>query len=165
MMTLPENVELPERPYIYVPFTVRMDQMQQPADQGFPQLFDYLARHGLKPAGAPFYNYRRINMEDTLDVEAGIAVEAPAAEEGSVKAGTLPGGRFMTVTWHGHPDQLITVTGVLIGWSRLTNQPLDQRTEGADDYFACRLELYETEPDVEPDMKKWETRLEFKLKD
>jgi effector-binding domain-containing protein len=165
MMTLPENVERPARPYIYVPFTVRMDEMQKPANEGFPQLFDYLRRHGLQPAGAPFYNYRRINMEDTLDVEAGIPVEAPAAGEGEVRSGTLPGGRFMTVTWHGHPDALITVTGVLIGWSRLTNQPFDQQTQGADDYFACRLELYETEPEIEPDMNKWETRLEFKLRD
>jgi len=165
MMTLPENVERPERPYIYVPFTVPMDQMQQPAEQGFPQLFAYLERHGLQSAGAAFYNYRRINMEQTLDVEAGIPLAAPAAEEGAIKTGMLPAGRYMTVTWHGHPDQLMTVTGVLIGWSRLTNQPFDQQTQGSDDYFACRLEVYESGPDTEPDMNKWETRLEFKLKD
>ena len=165
MMTLPEIVERPARPYIYVPFTVRMSEIQRPANEGFPQLFDHLARHGLKPTGAAFYNYRRINMAETLDVEAGIAVEGPAPEEGAVKTGTLPAGRFMTVTWHGHPDALITVTGVLIGWSRLTEQPFDQRTEGGDDYFACRLEIYESDPDVEPDLNKWETRLEFKLRD
>ena len=165
MLTLPENLDRPERPYIYVPFTVRMNQMQTPAKEGFPALFAHIDKHGLRPAGAPFYNYRRINMAETLDVEAGIALQAPGPEEGDVKTGTLPAGRFMSLTWHGHPDQLMTATGMLIGWSRETEQPFDQRTEGADDYFACRLEMYETDPDEVPDMNEWDTRLEFKLRD
>ena len=37
MLTLPEIIERPAQPYIYVPFTVRMDQMQTPAELGFPQ--------------------------------------------------------------------------------------------------------------------------------
>jgi effector-binding domain-containing protein len=163
MMTLPEITERAEQVYVYVPFTVTMQQMQKPADEGFSQIFPYLDRHGIKPVGAPFYNYRRINMAETLDVEAGIAVERPGPEDGAIRTGTLPGGRFMGVTWHGHPDKLETVTGMLIGWSRLTGQAFDQRTEGADDFFACRLELYETDPAEVPSMDDWVTRLEFKL--
>lgn len=165
MMTLPEITERPAQSYVYVPFTVTMQQMQKPANEGFPQIFDYLARHGLTATGPAFYNYRRINMAETLDVEAGIAVERAGPEEGAVKVGTLPGGRFMGVTWHGHPDRLETVTGMLIGWSRLTLQPFDQWSEGEDDHFACRLELYESDPAEVPDMNKWVTTLAFKLKD
>jgi hypothetical protein len=29
----------------------------------------------------------------------------------------------------------------------------------------CRLELYKTDPAVEPDMNKWETELAFRLAD
>ena len=165
MMTLPEITERKAQSYVYVPFTVTMQQMQRPADEGFPQVFDYIARHGLKPMGPAFYNYRRINMAETLDVEAGIAVERPGPEEGAVKVGELPGGRFMGVTWHGHPDALITVTGVLIGWSNLTRQPFDQWSEGKDDHFACRLELYESDPAEVPNMDEWVTTLAFKLRD
>src|SRR5690606_8394968 len=131
---------------IYVPFTVTMRQMQKPAREGFPLIFAHLEKHGLRPVGAAFYNYLRINMSDTLDVEAGIAVESAGPEEGAVKVGTLPAGRFMGVTWHGHPDALETVTGMLIGWSNLTQQPFDQHSEGKDDFFACRLEIYESDP-------------------
>lgn len=165
MMTLPQITVRTEQTYVYVPFTVTMQQMQRPANEGFPQVFAYVEKHGLKPVGAAFYNYRRINMAETLDVEAGIAVDSAGPEEGVVKVGTLPGGNFMGVTWHGHPDKLETVTGVLIGWSRLTQQPFDQRTEGKDDYFACRLELYESDPAQVPNMDEWVTTLAFKLRD
>jgi effector-binding domain-containing protein len=165
MMTLPEVQTRTATPYIYVPFTVRMDQMQRPAEEGFPQIFAHIEKHGLKPVGAAFYNYRRINMEDTLDVEAGIALEGAAPEEGNVKAGILPAGRFMGLAWHGHPDQLMTVTGMLVGWSRLTGQEFDVEEKADGDHFACRLEIYETDPADEPDMNQWVTTLAFKLRD
>ncbi len=165
MMTLPEITERQAQTYVYVPFTVTMQQMQKPANEGFPQVFDYIARHGLTPVGDAFYNYRRINMAETLDVETGIAVEQAGPEEGAVKVGTLPGGRFMGVTWHGHPDALEKVTGVLIGWSNLTQQPFDQWSEGKDDHFACRLEIYESDPAEVPNMDEWVTTLAFKLRD
>lgn len=165
MLTLPQIIDRAEQPYAFITFTVRMDQMQQPADEGFPALFGHLAEQGIEAVGAPFYNYRRINMSDTLDVEAGVAVSREGEVAGSVRYGTLPGGRFMEMIWHGHPDQLEAVTGLLIGWVRLTNQPLDMVEKPDGDHFRCRLEIYETDPDDEPDMNRWVTRLNFKLAD
>lgn len=165
MMTLPKTEHRSAQSYIYVPFTVTMQQMQRPAEEGFPQLFAYLEKHGLNPVGPAFYNYRRIDMETTLDVEAGIAVDTAGPEEGDVKVGTLPAGRFMGVSWHGHPDALITVTGMLIGWSRLTGQDFDMEARPDGEHFACRLELYESDPAEVPNMDEWVTTLAFKLRD
>ena len=203
MLTLPENIERKPQAYAYVNFTVRMNQMQQPAQEGFPLLFGYLTELGIEPVGAAFYNYRRINMAETLDVEAGVAVGRTGPDSDRVKFGTrpgasgretdkirpgstgfrtvaigtnaegpafmvcrdLPGGRFVTLKWHGHPDKLEKVTGMLIGWLRLTQQPMDMEEKPGGDHFACRLEIYETDPDEEPDMDKWVTELAFKLKD
>jgi effector-binding domain-containing protein len=163
MLTLPEIIDRPAQPYIFVPFTVTMRQMQTPAQEGFPQLFAHLDKHGLKPAGAAFYNYRRIDMASTLDVEAGIPVEAVGPEEGNVRNGTLPAGKFVHQSWTGHPDKLMTVTGMLIGWLKETNQRLDVTEKPDGDHFACRLEIYESDPAEVPDMNDWETVLEFKL--
>ncbi|HWV21930.1 MAG TPA: GyrI-like domain-containing protein [Devosia sp.] len=165
MLTLPRTERRKAQPYIYVPFTVTMQQMQQPARDGFPLITAHLEKHGLKPVGAAFYNYKRINMKDTLDVEAGIAVESLGPEEGRVKNGTLPAGNFIGVSWTGHPDQLITVTGMLIGWINLTQQQLDVEEKPDGDHFACRLEIYESDPAEVPDMEDWVTTLAFKLKD
>jgi len=165
MLTLPKTENRPAQPYIYVPFTVTMQQMQKPANEGFPQVFAHLEKHGLKPVGEAFYNYRRINMAETLDVEAGIAVEALGPEEGNVRNGTLPAGNFIGLSWTGHPDQLITVTGMLIGWVNLTQQKFDVEEKPDGDHFACRLEIYESDPGEVPDMNDWVTTLAFKLKD
>lgn len=165
MLTLPETIDRPAQPYAFIPFTVRMNQMQTPADQGFPQLFAYLDKHGLEAAGAPFYNYRRIDMADTLDVEAGIPLVSAGIDDGAVRVGTLPAGRFMTLAWHGHFDALEQVTGMMIGWARLTNQDFDMHEAPDGDHFACRLEIYETDPSDVPDAKDWVTTLSFKLKD
>lgn len=77
------------------------------------------------------------------------------------------GGGFPAVValdWHGHPDKLEPVTGMLIGWLRLMQQGIDMKERGEGNHFACRLEIYETNPDEEPDMNKWLTRLAFRLK-
>ena len=165
MLTLPEVVERPDRPYAYIPFTVRMNQMQTPADEGFPALFAHLGKAAIRPAGAAFYNYRRIDMSDTLDVEAGVAVDKTGADSGTVRFGTLPAGRYLTVTWHGHPDKLYDVTGLLIGWAKEREHKLDVQEAADGDHFSCRLEIYESDPVEEPDMNKWVTVLEFKLRD
>jgi effector-binding domain-containing protein len=165
MLTLPEIVERAAQPYAYITFQVRMDQMQQPATEGFPAIFALLGQQGITPTGAPFYNYRRIDMATTLEVEAGV----PVAHEGQgaerIKFGVLPAGRFVGLDWHGHPDKLEPVTAVLIGWTRLMQLPFDMEKRADGDHFACRLEIYETDPDDEPDMDKWVTRLAFKLRD
>lgn len=165
MLTLPEIVERPERHYIYVPFTVRMNQMQTPANEGFPQVFGLVGKNGLTEASPAFYNYRRINMAETLDVEAGVAVSQAAGGEGNVKTGVLPAGRYVTLDWIGHPDKLMDVTSMLIGWAKLTGTRFDVREAADGDHFACRLEIYHDGPDTEPDMNKWKTSLEFKLAD
>lgn len=165
MLTLPITEKRQAQPYIYVPFTVTMRQMQKPANEGFPLLFAHLERHRLKPAGPTFYNYRRINMQDTLDVEAGIAVASLGPEEGRVKNGILPAGNFLGLSWTGHPDKLITVTGMLIGWANLTQQRFDMEAKPDGDHFACRLEIYESDPSKVPNMEDWVTTLAFKLKD
>jgi effector-binding domain-containing protein len=165
MLTLPQIIERPAQAYAFMRFTVRMDEMLKPAEDGFPIVFNTLAEQGVHPIGAPFYNYRRINMAETLDVEAGIAVERHGTATQQVQFGTLPAGRFVTLRWHGHPAQLEAVTTMLIGWVKQTARPLDVEERGDGDHFACRLEIYDTDPDEQPDMEQWVTELAFKLKD
>ena len=164
MLTLPMVIERSVQPYAYMNFTVRMDEMQTPAREGFPAIFAHLAEHGIDPVGPAFYNYRRINMSDTLDVEAGVPVREPGQGTDKIQFGTLPAGRYAALTWFGHPDKLEPAAAVLIGWTRQMQMPFDMEERAGSDHFACRLEIYETDPEEEPDMEEWVTHLEFKLK-
>jgi effector-binding domain-containing protein len=164
MLTLPKIIERPAQPYAFITYTVTMQEMTKPADEGFSKLFQWLGANGIEPVAAPVYNYRRINMAETLDVEAGVPVAAVREDDGDIRFGMLPAGRYVELEWHGHFDGLIDATAMLIGWVRLTGHQFDVEEKADGDHFACRLEIYETEPDKLPP-EEWVTRLSFKLRD
>ncbi|MFC7479361.1 hypothetical protein ACFQX7_03820 [Luedemannella flava] len=65
----------------------------------------------------------------------------------------------------GHPDELAGVTGELLSWAEGQGLQFDYRLAEEGEVWACRLEVYHTDPTVEPDMNKWETTLLFRLAD
>ncbi|NMA97210.1 MAG: GyrI-like domain-containing protein [Phyllobacteriaceae bacterium] len=165
MLTAPQIEIRSQSPYAFVHFIVTMNDMQRPANEGFPLLFSTLARQSINPVGPAFYNYRRIDMAGTLDVEAGVAVERAGQDEDDVLFGTLPAGTFANATWHGHPDGLIGATGQLIDWVNEQGLAFDVNAKSDGNHFACRLEIYHSDPVEDPDMNLWQTELAFKLRD
>ncbi|WP_193335925.1 GyrI-like domain-containing protein [Devosia beringensis] len=162
MLTTPIIQDQAARPYAYIDFTVTMAEMKKAADEGFPALFAGLAKLGVAPIAAPFFNYRRIDMARTLDIEVGVPVDRVAAPDGAIKFGELPAGKYAAMTHTGHYDGLYDATAMLIGWAKERGIAWDVVEKGDGDHFACRLEIYETDPSAEPDPAKWETRLLFK---
>ena len=162
MLTIPVIEERAAVAYAYISYDLPMDQMEKPAQEGFPALLAWLRQHGVSPTGAAFYNYRRIDMATTLTVEAGVAVDRAIAGDARVKFGTLPAGQFVTTTYSGHYDGLYDATAMLIGWAKERGIAWDMVQQPDGDHFACRLEIYQTDPSEEPDPTKWVTRLEFK---
>jgi len=162
VLTIPIIQDHAARAYAYIDFTVTMAEIKKAADEGFPALFAGLAKLGVTPIGAPFFNYRRIDMARTLDIEVGVPVDRVVAPEGAIKFGELPAGKYAAMTHTGHYDGLYDATAMLIGWAKERGIAWDvvEKSDGA--HFACRLEIYETDPSAEPDPAKWETRLLFK---
>ncbi|MBF8185389.1 GyrI-like domain-containing protein [Nonomuraea sp. K274] len=160
---MPEIIELPERPYAGVRATITMTTFGVVADR-IGELFGWLAERGATPAGAPFLRYDAINMpEDRLVVEAGVPVTAPVEGEGDIFAGTLPAGRYATVSHHGHPDQLFGVIDGLVKWGAEQGLTWDMTEKDGTEHWGCRLELYNTDPSIEPDPANWDTDLQFRL--
>lgn len=151
------------QPYRGITRHITMSTFDVVADR-FPEIFGWLADRGVEPAGAPFFRYHAIDMENELEVEAGVPVPpnsaVPASDE-DVTAGTLPAGRYVVTEYTGHPDGLQRVTGELLAWAGRQGLEFDEH----DGRWAGRVEFYFTNPAEEPDMNKWETQLAFKLKD
>jgi effector-binding domain-containing protein len=165
MTTTPTIVERTVQPYVGIRRTVTMTSLDQVADS-LPVVFGWLGRRGLAPAGAAFFKFNVIDMERELIVEAGVPV--PSVQPGGdddVLSGVLPAGRFATVTHTGHPDELLQVTADLLGWADGQGLTFDRHDSPAGDVWACRLEVYLTDPAEGPDTNKWETQLLFKLAD
>lgn len=163
-MTAPTIIDRAAQPYVAYREAVTMQQVPAPA-RHFAEIFDWLGQRGIAPAGAPFYKYDLIDMARELVIEAGVPVATVPEVPAEMVAGVLPAGRYVTVTHTGHPDELMEVTRRLLAWGNQQRLTWDHTETANGDAWACRLEIYHSNPQDEPDMNKWETELAFRLAD
>lgn len=162
MLSLPEIIERDSRPYVAIRERVTLP-FDDVVDRVFPELFGWLARNSVEPADAPFIKYNVIDMERELEVEFGVPVARPNPGDARVLSGTLQGGTFASITWQGGYDKLIDANGALINWAMERGIKWDVTRTPAGDKFGCRLEIYKTDPAVEPDSSKWVTDVVIKM--
>ena len=164
MSAAPEIVTRAEQPYVAIRGQVSMAEIGAFAVRT-PEVYAWLATHGLPPAGPPFLKYNVIDMMRQLEIDNGVPVAAPVEGDGDVVAGVLPGGRYATVTHVGHPSELADATKALLDWAAAQNLTWDMSPSADGDRWGSRLEIYMTDPREEPDMSKWVTQLAFRLAD
>jgi effector-binding domain-containing protein len=157
-------VEEGQQPYVAVTGAVTMDTIPEIADR-FEEVEGWVAAQGLAPAGPPFFRYRVIDMDRRLVMEAGVPTTTTLAGEGEIRPDVLPAGRYVTTTHVGHPADLVRVTGELLAWAEDQGLAFDAEPSAAGEVWGCRLEWMETDPALEPDMSRWQTRLAFRLAD
>ena len=135
-------------------------------EQGPPlnrEVFDWLAARRIRPLGAPFWKFNVIDMDGLMELEIGVGVTDVGEGDKRVHIAVLPAGRYAVVEHVGHPSTLMAVTKDLLDWAARKDLKWDT-TDGSDgERWTARVEFYETDPAVEPDMDKWLTRLAFKL--
>jgi effector-binding domain-containing protein len=163
MLTEPRVVERAAQPYVAIRRTVGIP-FSDVVDATLPKLWQWLERHGLEPAGPPFFKYDLIKMPDRLEIEFGAPVAALPATDGEIVAGVLPAGRYATLTYHGPYDQLTGANGALINWAMAQKLEFDAESTPEGERFACRLESYTNDPREVPDPANWETVLYYKLR-
>ncbi|MFC4115614.1 GyrI-like domain-containing protein [Nonomuraea zeae] len=160
---MPQIVEFPDRPYVGVRATITMTSFGVVGDR-IGELIGWLAERGQAPAGAPFFRYDAINMpEDRLVVAAGVPVTAPVEAERDYFTATLPAGRYVTTSHHGHPDQLAGVVTEMLKWAEDEGLTWDMTEKDGTEHWGARLELYKTDPRIEPDLNNWDIDLQFRL--
>jgi DNA gyrase inhibitor GyrI len=153
-----------QQPYVAVTGAVTMDTIPEIADR-FDEVFGWLARSGVEPAGPPFFRYRVIDMDRRLVMEAGVPTGTVLDGEGDVRPGVLPAGRYVTTTYVGHPADLVRITGDLLAWAAAQGLAFDVSPSDEGEVWGSRLEWMETDPAHEPDLSRWRTRLAFRLAD
>lgn len=160
---MPQIIEVPERPYLGVRATVTMTTFAVVADR-IGEIVGRLAARGHQPADAPFIRYESIDLAaDRLVVQAGVPVEEPVDGEDDVFAATLPAGRYVTETHHGHPAGLSGVVASVLAWTTAQGLALDLTEKDGTEHWGCRLEIYRTNPMVDPDPDNWDTDLQLRL--
>jgi effector-binding domain-containing protein len=82
-----------------------------------------------------------------------------------VLGGVLPAGRYVTVRHVGHPSTLMAATAALLDWAAAKGLKWDISPSPEGERWGCRLEVYLSDPESEPDMSKGVTELAFRLAD
>jgi effector-binding domain-containing protein len=159
-------VDRPEQPYVSIPATVTMQTISEAADR-LPGLMEWLAARSIQPVAAPFLKYDVIDMAKQLQVRVGVPVPPDALSEAAddVVAGALPAGRYATVVHTGPPSALVGVTRDLLQWGADQGLRWDMTPTDAGDAWGARLEVFLTDPQLEPDPQRWQTEVLLRLAD
>ncbi len=164
-MTEPKIIERTDQPYVAIRANVTMAKLGETLPPLHGEVFGWLGSRGIEPAGAPFWKYNVIDMERELEVEVGVPVAGQADGDDRVLAGVLPAGRYASLMHTGHPSTLIDATRALLEWAATEGLAWDVVDTPDGQRWTARLEVYETDPDEQPDMNKWVTELAFRLAD
>ena len=161
-LTLPTIEDRVAQPYAAVrrAVTIPFDAVIGPAIE---EVLGWLAAQRVEPNGPFFIKYNLIDMP-RLEVEFGFTTPdlLPPAE--GIVTGMLPAGRYQTMTYHGHYDELVHVTAMFQAWGAVDGVTYDSETTPAGERFASRLEIYTNDAQGRPP-EEWETILAVRLKD
>jgi catechol 2,3-dioxygenase-like lactoylglutathione lyase family enzyme/effector-binding domain-containing protein len=163
MLAEPKVVHRADQPYVAIRALVTMEALGAVVPPLNREVFGWLRARGAVATGAPFWKYNVIDMERQIEVEAGTAVAVAMPGDDRVLAGVLPGGRYATVRYTGHPAGLADATAALLDWADEQGLTWDVRETEGSLRWGARLEIYESDPVLEPDMNQWVTELAFRL--
>lgn len=95
-----EIKEQPAQPTLSIRTRAAVQALPQLLGQSYGAIMQYLGQLGEQPAGMPFAAYFNMDMQD-LDVEIGFPVAKRLPDQGSIKAGEIPGGHVATCLYIG----------------------------------------------------------------
>ncbi len=157
MLTEPKLEVRKQQPYVGIRSQVAMQELGSVLPPLSGEVFAWLEKKGLQPAGPPLWRYLTVDMERKLEFDVGVPVASAHSGEGRILADFLPAGRYVTALHTGHPDELEQATAVLLAWAE--NRGIEWKMDG--ERWGGHVEWYLSDPGIEPDMHKWKTELAF----
>lgn len=162
MIGKPKVEQRAEQPYMAIRTQATMQSLDTVIPQGIEEVFAWLGKQGVAPAGAPFIRYLVIDMEAQLEIEVGVPVANTLAGDGRILAGVLPAGRYASLIYTGI-DNGIQANWALLKWGAEQGLVWDTWAAQKGDGWGARFESFLTNPDEEPDRAKWETEVAIRL--
>lgn len=148
----PEIVELEPQEAIAVRGDVAIRDLPGFFERAFHEAAEAAEASGVEIIGPPFGFYPEMPT-DTVAVEAGFPVSAPAEAHGNAHRFVLPGGRAVQATHVGPFDTMETTYDQLQSWMA------EQGIQPAVGMWECYL----SDPEVERDPAKWQTRITWPI--
>lgn len=129
-----------------------------------PLINAHLSNTNTPATGPVFVRFHVIDMAKQLEVEVGIPVANPGKGGGRVKPGLLPAGKYVSYSVTGHYRELVMANAELQNWAKKKGLSFDMKQTPKGSAWAARAEFYLTDPEREPDPKKWKAEIVYRLK-
>ena len=150
------------RHYVGLRSITPFEGMFAQTDTLFKELRQWVNLHDLADQGPYFLRYHVIDMRGLMDVEAGFVVPLQQTEDGRVKGGVLPAGRYAHLTYSRYA---LRGNQALLLWVQEQGLQADRKTTSKGEAFGCRYEAYLTDYRTEPRKTKWQVDLAIRLRD
>lgn len=141
------------QPVMSIRGTTRFEDLSATIGKFMAEVRGHVQSQGGRFAGPPLTRYHGVG-HDGIDLGAGLAVAAHAAETGRVKARLLPGGDVVATTHRGHYGGLPLAGEALEEWARLNGR----------ERYELNRESYNVDPGAKPDPVDWETEVVMPLR-
>jgi effector-binding domain-containing protein len=156
------------QPYLGIRYRTKGEAgFRHAADSGFPELFEWLGRRRLAPAGAPMIRYYELDADGwPIDFELAVPVAQRADGDGRVEPAELPAGEYAVLVHvgpyrHDSVPDLRAARERLLAWAADEGIEIASEERGGAVTFAACVESYLNGPAEEPDWTKWETELAY----
>ena len=153
-------LQLEPQPVLSIRRTIQVAELGNVMGESIPALLAYLKQWGAQPTGPVFVRYHTFGEIET-DLEIGAPVAEQVAGQGTIAAGSLPGGPAIA-TWHVGPhNELRTAYARINAWPN---------EHGRETGSAAWEEYYwidpreQIDPSTQSDPTTWRTRLVQPLK-
>jgi effector-binding domain-containing protein len=163
MITQPKLEDRGDQHYVGIRTQVPMSRFKKIIPEFLDELFAWLGKQGVQPAGAPLMRYHVINMAGNMDVELGVPVAGAMSGDGRIAPGVIPAGRYASLVYTGVNG--IRGNKALLDWAAKNNIKWDRWDDQNGDAFRSRVEYFLTDPAEQPDRNKWETEVAIRLAD
>jgi len=155
--------ERKEQPYVSISIKATLKEWGK-VNALLPEVFGWLAKNRIAPAGAPFFRYWVTGDQNReFDLEVGVPVSEPVEGDGRVKAGATYAGKYLTYLHHGHPDQLEHLHNEMMAWA--AQHGMAFKWQGREGVWSGFYQFYLTNPAEEPDLNRWKTEIAYQVKD
>lgn len=146
MNTEPRIESRAEQLYVAIRARLKMEEIPTILPPLIPELLEWVTKHGAIQTGPVFFNY--LEMTDgMMTAEVGVPVKSSQTGDDRVHAGSLPAGKYAVYTHLGNYRELPEAHMNLELWAKENGIKLSS---------PC-IESYPTDPEQEPDPKKWRT--------
>ena len=153
-------VEKQDRPYAGIRLRTPFPGMFAVATRALKDLRAWSKANGLAEDGPYFLRYYHCDMNEIMDIEAGVVTGAAPPDHPHIKPGLLPGGRYASLVYRGNG---LRGNQALMKWGRDTGTPFEAIDPALSESYACRYEAYLTDYRVEPRKLLWDVELSIKI--